>query len=57
MEGWPDARLLLAMAEHELAESDRRRIERHVLEARLQPGKTLDTTSLMSPEIGPKPVA
>ncbi len=42
-EGWPAARLLLAMAEHELAERDRRRIERHLLEARLLPGKTLDT--------------
>jgi DNA replication protein DnaC len=31
------------MAEHELAERDRRRIERHLAEARLPPGKTLDT--------------
>lgn len=30
------------MAEHELAERDRRRIERHLAEARLPPGKTLD---------------
>ena len=29
-------------AEHELAERDRRRIERHLTEARLPPGKTLD---------------
>src|SRR5690554_4373767 len=42
-EGWPAARVLLSMAEHELAERDRRRIERHLLEARLLPGKTLDT--------------
>ena len=42
-EGWPAARFLAAMAEHELAERDRRRIERHLAEARLPPGKTLDT--------------
>ena len=41
-EGWPAARFLAAMAEHELAERDRRRIERHLAEARLLPGKTLD---------------
>ena len=42
-EGWPAARFLAAMAEHELAERDRRRIERHLAEARLLPGKTLDS--------------
>ncbi len=42
-EGWPAARFLAAMAEHELAERDRRRVERHLTEARLLPGKTLDT--------------
>ena len=42
-EGWPAARFLVAIAEHELAERDRRRIERHLAEARLLPGKTLDT--------------
>ena len=42
-EGWPAARFLSAIAEHELAERDRRRIERHLAEARLLPGKTLDT--------------
>lgn len=41
-EGWPAARFLAALAEHEIAERDRRRIERHLLEARLPPGKTLD---------------
>src|SRR3954462_4476603 len=40
-EGWPAARFLAALAEHELAERDRRRIERHLAEARLPPGKTL----------------
>ena len=29
-EGWPAARLLMALAEHEIAERDRRRIERHL---------------------------
>jgi DNA replication protein DnaC len=42
-EGWPAARFLAAIAEHELAERGRRRIERHLAEARLPPGKTLDT--------------
>ncbi|HEV7717674.1 MAG TPA: IS21-like element helper ATPase IstB [Arsenicitalea sp.] len=41
-QGWPAARFLAAIAEHELAERDRRRIERHLAEARLLPGKTLD---------------
>ena len=41
-EGWPAARFLAAIAEHELAERDRRRIERHLGEAKLLPGKTLD---------------
>jgi DNA replication protein DnaC len=42
-EGWPAARFLTALVEHELAERDRRRIERHVSQARLLPGKTIDT--------------
>ena len=42
-EGWPAARLLAALAEHEIAERDRRRIERHLTEARLPPAKTLDS--------------
>lgn len=41
-EGWPGARLLTALAEHEIAERDRRRIERHLGEAKLLPGKTLE---------------
>ena len=42
-EGWPAARFLAALAEHEMAERSRRRIERHLAEARLPLGKTLDT--------------
>jgi DNA replication protein DnaC len=42
-EGWPAARFLATLAEHEIAERDRRRIERHLLEARLLPDKTLDS--------------
>jgi DNA replication protein DnaC len=42
-EGWPAARFLAAIAEHEIAERDRRRIERHLSEARLPPGKTIDS--------------
>jgi DNA replication protein DnaC len=41
-EGWPAARFLSALAELEVAERARRRIERHLAEARLPPGKTLD---------------
>lgn len=41
-EGWPAARFLATLAEHEIAERDRRRIERHLAEAKLLPGKTLD---------------
>jgi DNA replication protein DnaC len=41
-EGWPAARFLAALAEHEIAERARRRIERHLAEARLPPGKSLD---------------
>lgn len=42
-EGWPAARFLAALAEHEMAERGRRRIERHLAEARLPVGKTLET--------------
>src|SRR3954470_12060161 len=42
-EGWPAARFLAALAEHEIAERSRRRIERHLAEAKLPPGKTIDT--------------
>ncbi|EJC64481.1 DNA replication protein [Rhizobium leguminosarum bv. viciae WSM1455] len=42
-EGWPAARFLSAIAEHELAERSHRRIERHLAEAHLPPGKTLDS--------------
>jgi DNA replication protein DnaC len=41
-EGWPAARFLSVLAELELAERGRRRIERHLGEARLPPGKTLE---------------
>ena len=39
---WPAARFLSALAELEIAERGRRRVERHLVEARLLPGKTLD---------------
>lgn len=42
-EGWPAARFLAALAEHEVAERARRRIERHLVDAHLPPGKTLDS--------------
>ena len=42
-EGWPAARFLATLAEHEVAERARRRIERHLNEARLPPGKTLES--------------
>src|SRR3954449_6645343 len=42
-ERWPAGRFLAALAEHEIAERSRRRLERHLAEARLPPGKTLET--------------
>ena len=42
-EGWPAARFLAALAEQEVADRARRRIERHMAEARLPAGKTLAT--------------
>jgi DNA replication protein DnaC len=42
-ESWPAARFLAALAEHEVADRDRRRIERHLASARLPAGKTFDT--------------
>lgn len=42
-EGWPAARTLAALLEHEVAERASRRIQRHLAEARLPSGKTLDT--------------
>ncbi|MDR7259921.1 DNA replication protein DnaC [Sphingomonas sp. BE270] len=42
-EGWPAARFLAALAEYEIAERGRHRIERHLGEAKLPPGKTLDS--------------
>jgi DNA replication protein DnaC len=42
-EGWPAARFLAVLAEHEMTDRGRRRIERHLLEARLPAGKTLAT--------------
>ena len=42
-EGWPAARFLAVLAEHEIADRGRRRIERHLAEAKLPVGKTLDS--------------
>ena len=42
-DGWPTARLLAALASHEVADRERRRLERHWAEAKLPPGKTLET--------------
>lgn len=42
-EGWQAARFLAALAELELADRDSRRIQRHLIQARLPPGKTLAT--------------
>lgn len=40
-EGWPAARFLAALAEHEMTDRGRRRTERHLAEARLPAGKSL----------------
>src|ERR1700693_5572251 len=42
-EGWPAGRFLAALAEHEIADRGRVRIERHLASARLPAGKTFDT--------------
>ena len=42
-EGWPAARFLAALAEHEMADRGRRRIARHLADADLPDGKTLAT--------------
>jgi DNA replication protein DnaC len=42
-ESWPASRFLATLAEHEIAERDRRRLARHLAEAQLLPGKTLDS--------------
>ena len=42
-EAWPAARFLAGLAEHEIAERHRRRLARHLAEAQLLPGKTLDS--------------
>jgi DNA replication protein DnaC len=41
-ESWPAARFLAAIAEHEITERDRRRMERNLNEAKLLPSKTLE---------------
>lgn len=40
-EGWPVAKTLATLFEHEIAERSNRRIQRHLIEARLPPGKDL----------------
>jgi DNA replication protein DnaC len=47
-EGWPSARLLATLVELELAERAQRRVQRHLLEARLPPGKTLGSFDFAS---------
>ena len=47
-EGWPATRFLAALAEFEIAERAKRRIDRHLAEARLPPGKTLDNFDFLA---------
>jgi len=42
-EAWPAERLLAALCELELSEREQRRIQRHLVAAKLAPGKTLDS--------------
>jgi DNA replication protein DnaC len=42
-EGWPAARFLGGLLEHEVAERGKRRIERHRAESQLDPTKTLSS--------------
>jgi DNA replication protein DnaC len=46
-EGWPAPRFLAALAEHEIADRGRRRIERHLAEARLPVGKPSTASTSM----------
>ena len=48
-EGWPAARFLAALAEHEIAERDRRRIERHLGEAKAATRQRRSTASRSMP--------
>ena len=41
-EGWPGRRLLEAVLEHEIAERETRRIDRHRAESQLSPDKRLE---------------
>ena len=54
-EGWPAARLLAALTEHEIADRARRRFQRRLGEARLPSGKTLDSFDLPSCRCSPRP--
>lgn len=47
-EGWPAERFLAAVMEHELAERETRRLERHRLESQLLPGKLLSSFDFAS---------
>jgi DNA replication protein DnaC len=47
-EGWPAARFLAALAEHEVAARGQRRIEQPLASARLPAGKTFDPFDTMS---------
>lgn len=53
-EGWQAARFLAALAELELSDRDARRIQRHLLQAQLPPGKTLATFDFAALPIVPK---
>ena len=44
-EGWPGRRLLEAVLEHEVAEREIRRIDRHRAESQLSPDKRLSSRS------------
>src|SRR5258708_13028892 len=54
-EGWPAARFLAVLAEHEMADRGRRRFERHLTEARLPAGKTPATFDFEVVPMVPKP--
>ena len=43
-EGWPAARFLSTLIEHEIAEREQRRLARFLNEAHLLPGKSLGST-------------
>src|SRR3546814_17307461 len=53
-EGWPAARFLSTITEHEIAERGRCRMEQHLEEAKLLPGQEPDTFDFAAEPMNPQ---